>query len=120
MLIALFIGVFLCVSAAFLKPNLLFVLLSFVAFGFYFNLPEPNYLFYLIFVFSVAFLIVEFYIPGFGIFGLMGISGGFSSLYLSGLYFIDTLALGLILFAFSFMVFSIYLKLGFKLNLSPA
>ncbi|HZJ87344.1 MAG TPA: NfeD family protein [Erysipelothrix sp.] len=119
MIIALFIGVFLGVSAAFIKPNLLFMVLSFVAFGFYFNIPQPNFLIYALFIFSVILLIIEFYIPGFGISGILGITGSLSAFYLSGLSIVDSVILSLLLFGLALATLFMYLKLGYKLNLSP-
>ncbi len=119
MIIALFMGVFLTVSAAFIKPNLLFMILSFISFGLYFNIPNAHYLIYLLFVFSVIMLIAEFYIPGFGVAGILGISGTLSSFYLFGFSIIETVVLSLLLFSLALVTFFIYLKLGYKINLSP-
>ena len=96
MVFILFFAVFLLASAMFLKPNTVFVILSFVAFGVYFNWPDPQILVYTLYLIGIILLIVEFYIPGFGVAGVAGICLSLIALYLSGLNVFEVLVMSVI------------------------
>ena len=120
MVIAYILGVFLLISAAFLKPNWLYAVLGYIAFGVFFKAHLGNWLLYALFSLGVALLIAEFYIPGFGIAGVLGIGGTAGSLYI---YTMDIMAVlvyvGLALVIILLTSF-VYTKLGCSISLSPA
>ena len=81
MTLMLFIGIALLVTSAFLKPQWLFALLSLVVFGLYFDVTNGYWLHYFVFVLGIILLVIEIYIPGFGIAGILGVAATVGALY---------------------------------------
>lgn len=82
MIYMLFIGVALLTMALYLKPQWLLVALATLSFGLYFNvLEQGNWMQYFLFLLGVILLVFEFYIPGFGIAGVLGLIATIGALF---------------------------------------
>ncbi|MBZ6526478.1 hypothetical protein HYQ40_01725 [Aerococcaceae bacterium DSM 111021] len=82
MIVALLIGMLLLCLCLFYSPKWLFLGLAVIAYGFYFEMPGQNLLIFIIFLLGILMLIVEFYVPDFGIIGLFGFIAIGISLYM--------------------------------------
>lgn len=115
----LFIGVVLLLLALFFKPTWVYIVLSLVAFGLFFEVYKGAYINYAIFILGVILLVVELYIPGFGIAGVLGTIVSITSLYL---HTSDPVVV-VLLVAFSLvsalMTALISFKLGKNIRISP-
>lgn len=82
MIAALLIGMVLLCLCLFYNPKWLFLGLALVVYGYYFSAPSQNLLIFIIFLLGIFMLIVEFYVPDFGIIGLLGFGAIAISLYM--------------------------------------
>lgn len=119
MVIALLIGVALIVTALFLKPNWLYLILAAVSFGFYFGNLSENWVLYLTFLLGMILIIVEFYIPDFGISGLIGGLVALIALYIYGPDIQAIILSVLYSLGVALLVGALFLKAGFSLSISP-
>ena len=72
MVAALLLGTFLICLCLFYNPKWLFLSLSIISFGYYFGMPGDNLLVYIIFLLGILMLIIEVYVPDFGMIGGLG------------------------------------------------
>lgn len=82
MIASLLIGMLLLSLCLFYSPKWLFLGLAVIAYGFYFGMPGQNLLVFIIFLLGILMLIVEFYVPDFGIIGMFGLLAISISLYM--------------------------------------
>lgn len=115
----LILGAAIITTAAFSKYSIIYVGLSLITFGAYFGLPADNWLIYLLFVLGIVLIVVEFYVPDFGITGIAGFVVIVTSLYLIHIDFISVLIATIALLASIFIVGALNLALGRELQLSP-
>lgn len=115
----LLLGVALMVAALFLNPKMLYVGAALVSFGVYFGLPQDNLLLYLVFVLGIVLLVIELYVPDFGIIGLIGFIAMVIALYFRIGDTVDLLLMGLASLAVAVIVVVALLKMGKQLNISP-
>ncbi|XJS09693.1 NfeD family protein [Aerococcaceae bacterium WGS1372] len=73
MVVALLLGTFLLCLCLFYNPKWLFLTLSTISFGYYFGIPGDNLLIFIIFLLGILLLIIEVYVPDFGIIGTVGL-----------------------------------------------
>lgn len=115
----LLLGVFLLITAMFNRPSVMYLILSAVAFGTYFWIISSNLLLFLVFALGILLIIVELYVPDFGIMGLIGLGAIIYTLW-SEYHDFSTLVLVLLAILFTgFITGMIYLKSGRNLVLSP-
>ena len=115
----LFIGLALLTAALFLNPKLLYIGEALVSFGIYFGLPQDNLLLYLVFVLGIVLLVIELYVPDFGIIGLIGFIAMIIALYYRIGDSVDLLLMGLASLTVAVVVAIVLLKMGKQLNISP-
>lgn len=72
-ILIVFLGVALLVLAMFKQPSWFFVVLSVLAFGGFFWFLEGNPFLFILYMFGVFLMVLELYIPDFGLAGLAGI-----------------------------------------------
>lgn len=82
MIASLLIGMLLLSLCLFYSPKWLYLGLAVIAYGFYFGMPGQNLLVFIIFLLGILMLIVEFYVPDFGIIGMFGLLAISISLYM--------------------------------------
>lgn len=82
MIIALLIGTALLSLALFYNPKWLILGLSLVSFGIYFEIPNGDILTFIIFLLGILLIIIEFYVPDFGIIGIAGLLAVIISLFM--------------------------------------
>lgn len=118
MITMLFVGVATLVVSAYLRPQWFFTLLSLVAFGLFFDVINGHWMQYFLFVLGVILLIIELYIPGFGIAGIAGLCTTVAALYwhtmdaLMVLLLVSFSLLTIVLTAWIFSKLNIPIKLG--------
>lgn len=118
-ILILLLGVFLLITAMFNRPSILYLIFSAVAFGAYFWIISSNLLLFLVFALGVLLIIIELYVPDFGIIGLIGLSAIIYTLW-SEYHDFSTLTLVLLAMFFTgFITGLIYIKSGRNLVLSP-
>lgn len=117
--ITLMLGVALLISALYLKPRYLYIVLGAGVFYAFFWLNSANILFYLLFLIGMALFIVELYIPGFGVVGILGITATTLALYNVTLDGLETIVLVSTMLITALMTGYILSKLGKELTLSP-
>lgn len=115
----LLLGVALLTAALFLNPKLLYVGAALVSFGIYFGLPQDNLLLYLVFILGIVLLVIELYVPDFGIIGLIGFIAMIIALYYRIGDSVDLLLMGLASLTVAVVVAVALLKMGKQLNISP-
>lgn len=115
MIAALLLGMLLLCLCLFYSPKWLFIILSVISFGYYFQVPGDNILIFIIFLLGVFMLIVEVYVPDFGIIGLFGIIAIGTSLYMHLNDFGDVVLTILSLIVVSAIGLIIPLRLGKEL-----
>lgn len=115
----LLLGVALLTAALFLNPKLLYIGAALVSFGIYFGLPQDNLLLYLVFVLGIVLLVIELYVPDFGIIGLIGFIAMIIALYYRIGDSVDLLLMGLASLTVAVVVAIVLLKMGKQLNISP-
>lgn len=115
----LLLGVALLTAALFLNPKLMYVGAALVSFGIYFGLPQDNLLLYLVFVLGIVLLVIELYVPDFGIIGLIGFIAMIIALYYRIGDSVDLLLMGLASLTVAVVVAIVLLKMGKQLNISP-
>lgn len=116
----LLLGVALLVAALFLNPKVVYVGAALVSLGFYFGLPQDNILIYLMFILGISLLVVELYVPDFGIIGLLGFIATIIALYFRIGDPIDLLLISLASLGVAVLVAVILMRMGKTLNISPA
>lgn len=82
MIAYLLLSIFALCLSIFFRPAWLFMGVSAVLAGLYFGVMEGNYLVFIIYLLGVLLLVIEFYIPDFGIVGIMGFIALITSFYL--------------------------------------
>ena len=115
----LLLGVALLTAALFLNPKLLYIGAALVSFRIYFGLPQDNLLLYLVFVLGIVLLVIELYVPDFGIIGLIGFIAMIIALYYRIGDSVDLLLMGLASLTVAVVVAIVLLKMGKQLNISP-
>lgn len=119
MFITLYLGVALMTMSAFIKEKWITMILSFISFGLYFQVIYGYWLPYLLFILGIILLIVEFYVPGFGIPGMLGI---FATTYALYWYHQDAIY---VLLAIAFSLFTVLItafilsKMRYSISISP-
>lgn len=79
--IILLLGMVVLISSLFLKPRYIYIGLSAAVFYLYFWMMGASIFVYGMFIIGLLLLLVELYIPGFGIVGILGALGTVTSLY---------------------------------------
>lgn len=82
MMIALLIGSALLSLALFYNPKWLILGLSLISFGIYFEMPNGDILTFIIFLLGILLIIIEFYVPDFGVIGIAGLLAVIISLFM--------------------------------------
>lgn len=112
MIAALLLGtIFLCLCL-FYNPKWLFLSLSIISFGYYFGIPGENVLIFIIFLLGIVMLIIEVYVPDFGIIGGIGLIVLGIALYMHLGDFGDVVLNFLAMLLVSAITFVIPLRLG--------
>ena len=119
MWILLLIGVALLSMALFLNPKLFYITASIISFGVYFGVPQIDVSIFLVFLLGISLLIVELYVPDFGVIGIVGFLAMVLSIYLKTGDFTQLVYLVLGSIAVAFIVIVYFLKSGKDLNISP-
>lgn len=119
MWILLLIGVALLSMALFLNPKLFYITASIISFGVYFGVPQIDVSIFLVFLLGISLLIVELYVPDFGVIGIVGFLAMVLSIYLKTGDFTQLVYLVLGSIAVAFIVIIYFLKSGKDLNISP-
>ncbi|MRJ48021.1 NfeD family protein [Fundicoccus ignavus] len=119
MWILLLIGVALLSMALFLNPKLFYITASIISFGVYFGVPQIDVSIFLVFLLGISLLIVELYVPDFGVIGIIGFLAMVLSIYLKTGDFTQLVYLVLGSIAVAFIVIVYFLKSGKDLNISP-
>lgn len=119
MWILLLIGVALLSMALFLNPKLFYITASIISFGVYFGVPQIDVSIFLVFLLGISLLIVELYVPDFGVIGIVGFLAMALSIYLKTGDFTQLVYLVLGSIAVAFIVIVYFLKSGKDLNISP-
>ena len=117
MIAALLLGMLLLCLCLFYSPKWLFIILSVASFGYYFEIPGENILIFIIFLLGVFMLIVEVYVPDFGIIGLFGIIAIGTSLYMHLNDFGDVVLTILAMIVVSAIGLIVPLRLGKELTI---
>lgn len=118
MITMLFVGVATLVVSAYLRPQWFFTIASLVAFGLFFDVINGYWIQYFLFILGVILLVIELYIPGFGIAGILGITATVGALYwhtmdiLMVLLLVSFSLLTIVLTAWIFSKLNIPIKLG--------
>lgn len=120
MWILLLLGVAFLSTALFLNPKFFYVGASIVSFGIYFGIPNVDVSVFLMFLLGIGLLIVEFYVPDFGVIGIVGFLAMTIAIYLKTGDFTELVYLVLASVAVAFIVIVYFLKSGKELNISPA
>ncbi|UUX34650.1 NfeD family protein [Fundicoccus culcitae] len=115
----LVLGAAILTTAVFMRHSMLYVGLGLVVFGGYFGLPENNWLIYLLFVLGLVLVIIEFYVPDFGITGLIGLVVMVISFYLVHDDVISVLIAVIAFLATTLITGAIHLAMGRELQISP-
>ncbi|MBG9982141.1 hypothetical protein HZY86_03345 [Aerococcaceae bacterium DSM 111020] len=113
------IGMFLIVTAVFNRLSVLYLGLSVLTFGIYFWTISFNLLLFLVFMLGILLIIVELYVPDFGVIGILGLG---AILYALWMIYQDVSAILIILLLALFVIVflsSLYLRAGCELVLSP-
>lgn len=118
-IIILLLGVFLLVTAMFNRPSVVYLVIAALVFGSYFWIISSNLLLFLVFALGILLIIIELYIPDFGVIGLLGF--GAVIFTLMSIYQDMTMLLLVLLSVLFVGVITgvIYLKVGRNLVLSP-
>ncbi|MRI81301.1 hypothetical protein GIY11_04650 [Aerococcaceae bacterium DSM 109653] len=119
MWILLLIGVALLSMALFLNPKLFYITASIISFGVYFGVPQIDVSIFLVFLLGISLLIVELYVPDFGVIGIVGFLAMVLAIYLKTGDFTQLVYLVLGSIAVAFIVIVYFLKSGKDLNISP-
>lgn len=119
MWILLLIGVALLSMALFLNPKLFYITASIISFGVYFGVPQIDVSIFLVFLLGISLLIVELYVPDFGVIGIVGFLAMVLSIYLKTGDFTQLVYLVLGSIAVAFIIIVYFLKSGKDLNISP-
>lgn len=120
MWILLLLGVAFLATALFLNPKLFYIGASLVSFGVYFGVPNIDISIFLMFLLGVGLLIVEFYVPDFGVIGVVGFLAMTVAVYFKTGDFTELVYLILGCVAVAAIVIVYFLKSGKELNISPA
>lgn len=80
--VGLFIGTAFIVQSLFTRHQWVMFFLAMVAYGAYFQVWENNWLIYCMFIMGIVLIVLEFYIPDYGIVGILGLIATVVSLYL--------------------------------------
>lgn len=120
MWILLLLGVAFLSTALFLNPKLFYIGASLISFGVYFGVANVDFSIFLMFLLGVGLLIVEFYVPDFGVIGVVGFLAMTIAIYLKTGNFTELVYLVLACLAVAFVVVIYFLKSGKELNISPA
>src|SRR5690625_4651570 len=119
MFITLYLGVAFVTMSAFIKEKWLTMILSFISFGLYFQVIYGYWLPYLLFILGIILLIVEFYVPGFGFPGILGIFATTYALYWYlqyAIYVLLYIAFSLLTILITAFVLS---KIGYSISIIP-
>lgn len=120
MWILLLLGVAFLATALFLNPKLFYIGASLVSFGVYFGVPNIDISIFLMFLLGVGLLIVEFYVPDFGVIGVVGFLAMTVAVYFKTGDFTELVYLILGCVTVAAIVIVYFLKSGKELNISPA
>ncbi|MGX7091702.1 NfeD family protein [Hutsoniella sourekii] len=113
------LGLVFIVTAVFNRPSGLFLTLSVISFGLYFWSISFNLLLFLLFMLGIILIIVELYVPDFGLVGLLGLG---AILYTLWAEYQDFTTIVILLLAALFTIALtgfLYLRSGRELVLSP-
>lgn len=119
MWILLLLGVALLATALFLNPKLFYIGASLVSFGVYFGVPTIDVSIFLMFLLGMGLLIVEFYVPDFGVIGIVGFLAMAIAIYLKVGDFTELVYLLIASLAVGVIVIVYFLRSGKELNISP-
>lgn len=117
MIAALLLGTFLLCLCLFYNPKWLFLTLAVLTFGYYFGVPGDNLLVFIIFLLGIVMLIIEVYVPDFGIMGGLGLVGIGIALYMYLGDFGDVVLTFLAMLLVSAVTFVVPLRLGKDLTI---
>ncbi len=106
------------VIAAYKKPQWLYLTLSVIMFAVFFAVWNGYWLQYLLFMLGILLLIVEFYIPGFGIAGFLGLLGTIAGLYWYTESFIDVLVVYIAAITTIALITYMFAKFNVKIQLT--
>lgn len=106
------------VIAAYKKPQWLYLTLSIIMFAVFFAVWNGYWLQYLLFMLGILLLIVEFYIPGFGIAGVLGLLGTIAGLYWYTESFIDVLVVYIAAITTIALITYMFAKFNVKIQLT--
>ncbi len=106
------------VIAAYKKPQWLYLTLSVIMFAVFFAVWNGYWLQYLLFMLGILLLIVEFYIPGFGIAGVLGLLGTIAGLYWYTESFIDVLVVYIAAITTIALITYMFAKFNVKIQLT--
>lgn len=119
MIVTLLLGVMFLCLAMFYKPKWLFVGLSLIASGIYFEMPSGDLLIFIIYLLGILLLIIEFYVPDFGVIGILGFIAIVTALYMH-LGDIGTLVLTILtMIVVITLSVAIPLRMGQNLTIGP-
>lgn len=80
--VGLFIGTAFLVQSLFSRNQWIMLLLALAGYGMYFQVWENNGLLFCMFIMGIVLIVLEFYIPDYGIVGILGLIATVVSLYL--------------------------------------
>ena len=112
-------GVALVVIALFSKYSWVFLLLASAAFAFYFGIDQDNLMTLLLFLIGTGLILVEFYVPDFGLAGLLGAGASLLALWFKIGEIRPVMLLVLASLVLIVVLAGLLLKLGFSLSISP-
>lgn len=120
MWILLLLGVAFLSTALFLNPKVFYIGASLLSFGLYFGVPKVDVSILLIFLLGIGLLIVELYVPDFGVIGIGGFLAMCTAIYFKTGNFTELVYLVLGCIAVALVIIVYFLKSGKELNISPA
>ena len=112
-------GVALVVIALFSRYSWVFLLLASAAFAFYFGIDQDNLMTLLLFLIGMGLILVEFYVPDFGLAGLLGAGASLLALWFKIGEIRPVMLLVLASLVLIVVLAGLLLKLGFSLSISP-
>ncbi|MBG9980036.1 hypothetical protein HZY91_00080 [Facklamia sp. DSM 111018] len=117
--IVILVGISLLVLALFTRHSWFVIPLALICFVMYFGVTQDRILLSLLFIIGVGLILIEFYIPDFGLAGIIGFGASVYALWLK----LENLThLALLLLACLMVIVavaSILIKSGFELSISP-
>lgn len=117
--IVILVGIALLVFALFTRYSWLLIPMAFACFVMYFGVDQDQLLLSLLFIIGIGLILIEFYIPDFGLAGIIGFGASVYALWIK----LENLThLALLLLACCIVIVavaSILIKSGFELSISP-